>query len=316
MLPAGLLIALAAAFLVARVHARSSPVWVAALFIAAQWITVLLFFQYSRFRLVSIPAMALLAAGSVDALATWRRVAPARRWASAAVATAVLVTAFLPIDDEAREQRAVGKVALAEGYRLRGDHERALALLDDALDDAPRLVRAHTERFATLRGADRHDEALATLMALAEEGDGHPLIVATLARYLAEEEAVLDLDRAVTLGRAAVSAEPTLVDGRVALATALLRSGDPGGAWDAIEPATLLPTADGEPFLLAGVALLELDRAGDAERYLRQCRDRLPGDVRPLVQLIVAYRTLGRTQDVDAVRAELRRVAPGHRLAQ
>lgn len=316
-LPAGLLIALALAGLsLPGGRARAAALLPVIAFLLGQLATVLLFFQYSRFRLVAIPAFAMLAGLCLDQAPTLWRSARRSLLPALAIGVAVLIAACLPPGEEAREQRAIGRITLAEGLIGRGDLGAAEQQIDLALNDAPQLIRARLARFTILRAARRPEDARAALEALLDHDDGHPLVLATLARFLVEESAVRDLARAATLAERATAAAPALPEPRIALAMARLLRKDPAAAYQALRPILDIASTPGEAYLLAGTACQQQGQPAEAEALLLQAMQRSPDDPRALATLIVLYDGLGRNTDARARRAELRRLAPDHPLVK
>ncbi|MBI4879412.1 MAG: glycosyltransferase family 39 protein, partial [Planctomycetes bacterium] len=161
-LPAGVLLALAVAGAVLALQGGAGPrALPLILFVLAQLATAVLFFQYSRFRVVAVPALAALAALALGRALLLARTARGRGLAApACVLAGVLLLAFLPPPGNAHEQLANSLVTLAQGYAARGDVDRAEEELARAEELAPEIPRIPLARYELLRARGRQAEAL------------------------------------------------------------------------------------------------------------------------------------------------------------
>ncbi len=280
--PAGLLLALATLgiLLIERRRPETRPTVVAALFVGAQLATVLLFFEYSRFRVVALPAVVLLGAYGAtrltELLAAGRRVRAGIGVGGAAI---VLAASFLPPPDEADEQRAAAHTSFAAGFFAEGDVDAARAEIDRALRLRPDFARAHLVRTRGLRGAGLAAEALDGLERAAAAYGTVPLLRAERALTLLRAE-VRDLPRAIAEATAALEADPTLLPAVEALAGAHLLAGDAAAAAEALTPLPRLPDASARLWALFAEALRRSGRPSEAAAAMERARTLDPG-IRP-----------------------------------
>ncbi len=186
----------------------------------AQWAMVLIFFQYSRFRLVSMPALVPLAAIGLGQVVQGVR---ARRFALEFVAVAIgAVVSLLPETSEASDQRANQDVAIASAYRTLHDFAAANEALDRSERSRPGLVNQRLERVALFIDQKQFGGARAELETGLSKSPDQPLYLLTLAKLLVTTEPT-DLARAADLARRATRLAPALIEtwlelGRVLLA--------------------------------------------------------------------------------------------------
>lgn len=134
---------------------RERGVGLLAASVAVQVATALAFFVASRYRLLAVPALALLAAGGAEAL--WAQARRGRRRsavaAALAVAAAALALAFNPLDAPAARS-AVAEFNVAYGWERRADPTRAAAHYQAAVAANPRMHEAwlHLGNLAARRG--------------------------------------------------------------------------------------------------------------------------------------------------------------------
>lgn len=281
--PAGLLLALAILGLtfIERRGPHFPHLGGAGLFVGAQLATVLLFFEYSRFRVVAVPALVVLGAYGLSQLPILLAARRIRRASVGVVAAAVaLAASFLPPADEADEQLAAAHTTLAAGYFAADAADTALAEIDRALALRPAFARAHLVRTRGLRTAGRTEEALARLEEAMSSFGVAPLLRAELALTLLRKE-VRDLDRAEGEARRALAEDETLLPAYEALATALLLRGDAAGAVQTLEPLPRLPEASGRLWALYAEALRRAGRAADADAAMQRARTLDPEIRRP-----------------------------------
>ncbi|HWH00460.1 MAG TPA: hypothetical protein VNV66_14305, partial [Pilimelia sp.] len=213
---------------------------------------------------------------------------------------------------------------LSASYRELGEHDAALALLDqvaanlDGFDNLPGRGQMHEEAGELLYGLDRDALAAARFHAAAEAYRAAGLPLAEL-RVLRRRALALrwagDLDAALA---ALADADAAAVRLTVPPVPADPAEGAPAdgtradGTRAARRPAALRSIeAFGEAFLaelLLGEVLLRLDRPREAEPVLRSVLAGLPRDADPLPQaawlLAEALARLGREEESAALRAE------------
>ncbi len=252
------------------------------LFIIAQWLTVILFFQYSRFRLVAIPAAAALGAIGIHGLLGAReRRLTARDGLAAAVGLVVVALGFLPPPDEAREQEANGRVTLAQGLLASGAFDDADRELEHALQLAPKLSRAHLARADLLRARGEPSRAQDVLEAALAQNPSDPIFLVGLARLLIDVAEIRDVARAREAARAAVEHGAGLAIVHETVGLAELFANDDAAAVAALETAVRLPDATARTFGLLGEAYRRTGRTQEAEASLRRAIELDPEDPRP-----------------------------------
>lgn len=168
--------------------------------LAVTLFSVLLFFNYSRFRLLAVPALILL---GVRGVRLWFEFLKARSVGRLAAGTGtalvVLLVSLLPWGDQHRLQTAHGLCTVGQAFAKARDFESAQEYYDRALDIRPDLdivlaergkVRIELKDFAGAR-AD-----LEEAVRLKPDTSSH---FAALAGYYARGGAHRDLDRAIGL---------------------------------------------------------------------------------------------------------------------
>ncbi|WP_343894445.1 tetratricopeptide repeat protein, partial [Craurococcus roseus] len=193
--------------------------------------------------------------------------------------------------------------------RAAGDHEAALALFRDALQQRPREAWALMSVADTLRDLNRHDEADEACRAMLAEHPGHPGALVALGRSLRRRG---DAAGALPLFQAALERKPPAPWVRTALADALRDLGRHDEADEACR-AVLEddPGHVGALVALGHTANARADRAAAAAWFDRaaQARPDAPG---PRLALADALRNLGDLgAATEAAKAVLAR-DPGH----
>lgn len=278
----------------------------AGLFLIAQIVTVLLFFQYSRFRVPAMPAVTGFVALAFSVLGQWRALSRRRTLLAIGAAAAVLIPSLLPNDDATREQDAAGHVVLAQALAASGDPIAAEAEIDHALRLAPRMARAHLARVEVLRSARRAGEALHELEALYASAPPHPLLLVAMIRLLVEEADVRDVDRATALSNEALEIAPGMTEVRRAAARAYMAGQKWLEAMDAIEPTLRFSDRTAECWFLAGAARVELGLSADAIPMLHEAANGMDRDPRVAWYLWRALRDTGASASPEGRRALLR----------
>ncbi len=307
--PASLLLGLGVAGLVfgSRRGSRDrTTIWLFAAFALSQLATVLVFFQYSRFRIAALLPLLAAGAGFVDALARRAREDRRRLVIAGVAGGGVLAAGFAPTSRDANEQLANGHVALADAYRTRGesgDLERALAEFARAEEIAPRLLRIPLLRTETLRAAGRAGEARDALEKVLSTAPDHPLLLETLARLLLDEPAVRDVERASALARHATEVAPELASARVTLARARFVAEDWDGAGAAGEEALRLAPRDAAANAVLGAALARRADLTRAEKLLRQALALDRGSAFARTELARLLAQTGRGAEAERVRS-------------
>lgn len=240
---------------------RTDPATVAlALFALAQIATVLLFFQYARFRVVSLVAVAPLAAlGAAEVVARLRARKPG---IETLIAIGSIVVALLPATREAHEQVANQHVTIAGAFRVRGDFVSARAALERAAalaSDHPRLTLERA--YLALATGDRSAAYAAFENGLTVHGDD-PALLSEYARVLASDPDRAALEKARGVAERAIVAAPGFVAAHEALGHALIRASDWPALATAMRRAITLPAANATLFAMLGSALR---MTGDSE---------------------------------------------------
>jgi tetratricopeptide (TPR) repeat protein len=233
---------------------RRDPAAIACLaFTVAQWLTVLLFFQYSRFRVVSLVAIAPLAAVGLATVAAQLRSRKPR--GETLLALASLCVTVLPRTSEALEQVANQHVTIGASFRARGEFADARAALDRARDLAPDSQRLVLERHR-LAIAESDLAAARTILetALARRPD-QPVLLVELSRFHAVVSNPPDFAAARDAAVRAIEAAPAFVPAHEALGLAQIGLGDDEALRAAMQRATALPGASSRLFAMYGRAL-------------------------------------------------------------
>lgn len=238
----------------------------------AQILTVLLFFQYARFRVVALPALVPLAA--LGAAQVWSSLRASRASVTVFVAIGAGVVSALPRTTEADEQVANQHVTIAGAYREAGRLDEALAALDRAAAANPGHPRLFLERSRIALAQDDRAAARAALEAgLEAAGVDDPVLLSELARLLMAGGD--DLEAATAFARRAVAAAPGFVPAHEALGLTLIRAGDDAALLDAMRRATALPAPSATLYAMLGRALR---RTGDHEGAVRAIEEALRRD--------------------------------------
>lgn len=248
--------------LTCRDRRRDPAILVLLAFTLAQLLTVLLFFQYARFRVVALPALVPLAAlGAAELLPRLR----ARRFGIGCfVAIAAGIVSGLGETKEAKEQVANQHVTIASAFRAEGRLDEARAALDRARETLPGHPRQFLERAQVALAAKDPAAARSALEEGIAEGSDDPVLLSELSRRLVLDGD--DLERARALAERAVTVAPRFVPAHEALGLALIRSGDDAALLSAMRRATSL----GEPSAtLFAMLARALRLAGDEEGAAR-----------------------------------------------
>jgi len=234
--------------------------------IAAYMLSVMIVFNFARFRLPVVPLLLVLGAAFARGLATTLAGLAAGRLPGRRILASVVVLlagyGFMSIDwSSASEEPFQDRLHLAAAWREAGHPERAVTVLEEVIRDAERVIRNHggdPSRAETIPGGITFKLALSAAHRdlagiLQEQGRAPEAAVAYgRASALAPEDSTLSVRRAAALMKAGdpVSAEAVL---REAVAR------DPGSFAAGFDLATLLH-ASGR----SEEALTALQRARDA----------------------------------------------------
>jgi len=234
--------------------------------IAAYMLSVMIVFNFARFRLPVVPLLLVLGAAFARGLATTLAgLATGRLPGRRILASVVVLLAgygFMSIDwSSASEEPFQDRLHLAAAWREAGHPERAVTVLEEVIRDAERVIRNHggdPSRAQTIPGGITFKLALSAAHRdlagiLQEQGRAPEAAVAYgRASALAPEDSLLSVRRAAALMKAGdpVAAEAVL---REAVAR------DPGSFAAGFDLATLLH-ASGR----SEEALTALQRARDA----------------------------------------------------
>jgi tetratricopeptide (TPR) repeat protein len=175
------------------------------IFLAVNLISVLLFFNYSRFRLTALPALILLAIyGCREWTSSYRQGRRLHACSSAAAAVAVLVLSIVPYGDQWRLQNAHGLSTVGTAYSGEREFEEAEKYYTKALEVRPGLDIILVKRGVARIKLDRFDDAkedLEEAVRLKPESGPHR---AALASFYARVSPYRDLDRAFQLIQEAI----------------------------------------------------------------------------------------------------------------
>lgn len=210
---------------------RAFPVWG---FVVVYSAGVVAFFVCSRFRVpVLSPLMVLGAHAVVWGADRWRE---GRRRATAllvaAVAAGVAVSVLARPDRE--EARVAGLLHLAVGYQLRGDTERAAALMDEAHALRPRDRDVLVQSAVLLEERGDVDGAVRRLESALAAVPADAVALDRLFGLLLRHGRIDELERRA---RAAAEALPGLATAHYHLAAVHLKRGRPQRAFAALESA-------------------------------------------------------------------------------
>jgi hypothetical protein len=167
------------ALLGALAGVRTAPaVRVLAGFVVLYSLSVVAFFIFSRYRIQVVPALLPLAAlGTVELAARIR----ARDWSRVAIACAVVAGAawfsFHTIGIFSRHDPIAVDMQLAHLgniYRVAGEPDRAIAVLQDAVRRCPRCRMSLGELFDTYVATGRRSQGEAYFRTFAREHPAHP----------------------------------------------------------------------------------------------------------------------------------------------
>ena len=187
-----------------QAHAFAGSWALVLIFLAVNIISVLLFFNYSRFRLAALPALILLGAYGCR---EWPGLLGQKRWlcaaSSAVAAVTVLALSLVPYGDQSRLQTAHGFATVGTAYVEASDFQAADRHYTLALEERPGLDLVLIKRGNTrieLGDFDAAKEDLEEAARLKPESAPH---LAALASFHARESPHRDLDRALELIREA-----------------------------------------------------------------------------------------------------------------
>jgi cellulose synthase operon protein C len=138
------------------------------------------------------------------------------------------------------------KTAVAVAWRQQGDDKASQAALKEALEAVPEHAPARIEQARGLAADQQFDAALATLDALLEKTPEQADALKLKGDLLAS--GMGDLDKALLAYRAALVAQPTLLEARVGLVRSLLQQGQLDAAGEELGP--LVKAAGGHPHTL------------------------------------------------------------------
>jgi 4-amino-4-deoxy-L-arabinose transferase-like glycosyltransferase/Tfp pilus assembly protein PilF len=161
-------------------------------------ISVLLFFNYSRFRLTAVPAMILLGVYGLravrDLLAQKRKGALAAHLATAGL---LLAVSLVPWGDQWRLQKAHGLATVASAFRDGQETASAEAYYTKALETAPELDIIRSRRAMVRIQLKDFEGAKEDLDRAVRINPDFPLHLITMATLYASDAPFRDLDRAL-----------------------------------------------------------------------------------------------------------------------
>jgi tetratricopeptide (TPR) repeat protein len=255
------------------------------LFVLPYAASFVLFFVTSRYRLTTVPFLAILAAGALDRLAGFARHAewrPFAAWTAALVAlTALLSAGLAPV---AQPTFALSYMEIGRREMERQRWGAAEAAFRKALDYEPGSLDARHDLGIALREGGRPDSALAHLTAVAEaRGDARTwnnvgLTLWALARRGEAREAF----------RSATAREPRDADAWLNLAVLTEEEGDWAAALELLERGAALRGEDAMVWYHRAFILSRLGRIREARAAVAACLRLAPdlGDARTLSSLL------------------------------
>jgi tetratricopeptide (TPR) repeat protein len=241
---------------------RLAPLYLAA---GAYMMSVLIFFNFARFRLPMVPLLLVFAGAGAAGL--WRAADAARRsrrldaragWA-AALAAVVLATSFVDWSTP-YEEPFQDRLHLGAAYKQAGRLEEAEATLRRVITDAEAVVRRHggdPSRAATTPGGITFALALSA---------AHRDLAGVLLDRGRPEEAVRSLETAVALS-------PTDTGAWMSLGAARRRTGDAEGAEQAYRRAAEISPKRFDVWFDLATAQHERGRSSEALVSLQHARE-------------------------------------------
>jgi Flp pilus assembly protein TadD len=310
--------------------------WPLYIFTAGYFLSVLLFYVFSRYRLPVVPFLMVFAGAGIRDLALRARARrPARLAAPAAVVAAMALVAGLELVDRYNPPALVnfgamllesGNLDDAEGiFRdvaarrpdfadahnnlgvvllRRGDVPAAARELQTAIRLKPRQASAHINLALALIRQGRLDQARAELDAAGALSVPSSELLAARA---ALRSAGGDRHGAATAYREAVALDPGSPGLRNNLGGALLADGDPTGALEAFREAARLAGVFPEAAFNEGVCLERLGRAADAIAAYRRALSARPDYAEAHANLAAALAAVGDREGAAAAYREFLR---------
>ena len=253
------------------------------LLLAVNVLSVLLFFNYSRFRLTAVPALILVGVHGLAWLTTdFTRRAALRRGIALAAAGAALYLSLVPYGDQWVLQTAHGHGTIGTAFGLAGEPGKAETAYTRALELRPDLDGIINRRGITRLSLGKTEAAKGDLKRAIELRPSSAPYQADLAGLHAREGAFKDLDRATAL----------------------------------IEEALALPTATPRErfhvLMTAGNIRMEAGDFPEAARFYREAFTVVPDDPDALFLEGVAWSRGGEMERAVAVFREVLERAPGH----
>jgi 4-amino-4-deoxy-L-arabinose transferase-like glycosyltransferase len=180
---------------------RGDGRWIVPLLIVAvNLFSILLFFNYSRFRMVALPSMILI---SLFGLQQWMLQVKGRKWKHAVPWALAGLLAFpvslVPYGDLSRLQKAHGLTTIARAYRDDGDFTDADRYFTEAFAVGPDMGLILNERGRLRLENNDVEGAKADLEKAYEMHPDYPLCPAALADFFARPTPYQDLERALEL---------------------------------------------------------------------------------------------------------------------
>lgn len=178
------------------------------------------------------------------------------------------------------EAQAELKTLVAVAWRQQGDGSASLASLKSALETVPDYAPARIEQARGQAAEQQFDAALATLEALLEKAPDQADALKLKGDLLAIGKG--DADSALQAYRAALAAQPTLLDARVGVVRSLLQLGKLDAAGEELVPLTkVAATHPHTLYLQAQLAVQRGDYSG-ARPYVQQLMKSTPDNAAAL----------------------------------
>jgi len=254
--------------------------------VLANLISVLLFFNYSRFRMTALPAMILLAVMGIKKLVYYHR---SGLWGRTACCYCVicfmLCASIIPRGDLCLRQKAHGLATIGKAYSRNADFVSAEKYLTKALDVKQDMILILKERGMIRIRLRSFEEAMNDLEEAVRLAPGYAPCLSALAGFYARRTPYRDLDSSLKLINEAKG----------------LPSANPA------ELADILATEGG-----IRMERHEFDEAAKAYESAYEC---LPGDEGSLFLAGLAHMEGGSTKKAEAAFREVLRLNPAHQGA-
>ncbi|MFH2001586.1 MAG: glycosyltransferase family 39 protein [Planctomycetota bacterium] len=259
-------------------------------------LTVLLFFNYSRFRLIVVPSMILIGIFGCSYTLDCFRAGRWRGFTTLAAATAAgLVVSLVispweePMKELWRLQKSHGFATIAEAYSRAGKYENADRYYTQAMELLPDNSITVSKRGMLRIEAGNLEGAKADLEEALRLSPDYALHYAALAEFYGRDSSFRDLDKALELIQEAllhpiqtpqIMSNIRLVEGNIRMSR-----GEPQLAVGAYEDAYNSSPYMTEALFLTGLALKESGDRENAALWFQRCIDADPNNMQARFEL-------------------------------